>query len=443
MPNDAIKELREEGNVLLPGHEFSKGAQEGNPEADDDKSKKSDSDLSMVIDAFPTGKGLIASLQPLLAQSVKEEHPIDSETSKYFDVTEPPVTGTEKYGYYIKKKYYTQQNIEQGRQFFEMNCSPCHGTEADGTGLRAAAMREAKPRDLINIDWLKEHDDLYLLRSIKFGVPGTAMTPWGDLTSSLQRMQLVMFIRSLSLENGMMDELSQALFQAFDVNQFAVEGARIKEYSRLEELQKEYNEFEEKQAVYLNKVKEGQPDAKEALEIYQQQLTVAEQLKQRKELDDILVQLDNLIKKEAKVYKDIGDELISDNQHYDGDFSLYIKLLHQLESRFTEDDQGTLKLANGSESEKSIAEIGKTLIADLDKKKSQLEKERTVLNGRILSPELDEELTKINTSIQTVDKLKAKIISGLEEGIRLRDKERKLYESYLQKEKSLKKQMVS
>ena len=105
-----------------------------------------------------------------------------------------PYRSRTTYAYYIKKEYYAPENIAQGKAFFELNCAVCHGTEADGTGPRASEMKEAKPRMLINLDWGEYRDDLRLLRSIKYGVPGTAMTPWGDLTSSLQRLQLVIFI---------------------------------------------------------------------------------------------------------------------------------------------------------------------------------------------------------------------------------------------------------
>lgn len=101
-------------------------------------------------------------------------------------------------GYFIKKEFYTQENLEAGRRFFVENCAACHGKEGDGAGPRAEAMYEAKPRMLTNYDWIHSKDDIRLIQSIKYGVPGTSMTPWGDLTSSLQRLQLVMYIRSLS-----------------------------------------------------------------------------------------------------------------------------------------------------------------------------------------------------------------------------------------------------
>lgn len=116
---------------------------------------------------------------------------------------------------YIKQEYYTPENIQAGKQFFIENCAPCHGKEGDGSGLRASAMADAKPRMLTNLDWISSKDDLSLLRSIKYGVPGTAMTPWGDLTSVEQRMQLVMFIRSLSKEAKQRRELTDALYKTF------------------------------------------------------------------------------------------------------------------------------------------------------------------------------------------------------------------------------------
>jgi len=115
----------------------------------------------------------------------------------------------------LKRVLYAS-NIELGQKFFLINCAVCHGNEADGTGARSQAMQEAKPRMLTNLDWINSRDDLRLLRSIKYGVPGTSMTPWGDLTSSIQRLQLVIFIRSLSKEREQRGLLSEAMYQVFD-----------------------------------------------------------------------------------------------------------------------------------------------------------------------------------------------------------------------------------
>lgn len=133
-----------------------------------------------------------------------------------FDERPMKGTGPETEGYFIKSKFYTPENINAGKTFFWTNCAPCHGKEADGAGLRAEAMQDAKPRMLTNLEWINSRDDLRLLRSIKYGVAGTSMTPWGDQTNPLQRLQLVVFIRSLSAENQMRAALRDALYEAFD-----------------------------------------------------------------------------------------------------------------------------------------------------------------------------------------------------------------------------------
>src|SRR5690606_27985867 len=137
-------------------------------------------------------------------------------------------------GFYIKSEYLTPDNVEAGRKFFELNCAVCHGKAGDGAGARAGTMTEAKPRMLTNLDWIQTHDDLRLLRSIKYGVPGTSMTPWGDQTSALQRIQLVAFIRSLTEERALRSQLAETLYQVFDTEAFFIETVRETNYGDLE-----------------------------------------------------------------------------------------------------------------------------------------------------------------------------------------------------------------
>lgn len=178
-PDDVIQELKDEGNTL----------------------KSSDQDLSFLS----KGEHYIASLNPTFSNA----------SNPVFDVHTNPEDGPDNKFYTIKQKYYTPENIEAGRHFFILNCAACHGTEADGAGTRAEAMSDAKPRMLVNLDWLESHDDLRLLRSIKYGVPGTSMTPWGDFSSSLQRLQIVIYIRSLSEGKVQKREMEQVLYQVF------------------------------------------------------------------------------------------------------------------------------------------------------------------------------------------------------------------------------------
>jgi mono/diheme cytochrome c family protein len=147
------------------------------------------------------------------------------------------LTGSlEESSYFIKDKYYTPQNIEDGKELFIINCSHCHGKVAMGDGERASSILDAKPRMLVNLPWLRTRDDLRLLRSIKYGVPGTAMTFWGDKTNIVQRIQMVMYIRSLTQEKMFREELNHALYKSFE--------------EQLVELIKIQGEIEEKQESF-------------------------------------------------------------------------------------------------------------------------------------------------------------------------------------------------
>ena len=225
--------------------------------------------------------------------------------AELFYVVPNPVPGEEKNLYYIKKEYYTKENLAKGERFFELNCAVCHGSEADGMGMRASIMLDAKPRMLTNLDWLKTRDDLRLLRSIKYGVPGTAMTPWGDLTSSEQRLQLVMFIRSLSDEKEKRDSLMESLYNAFDIALLHVEQARIQEYLKLDILQNKYVSIERERQ---DKEKDS---ADKAVSLYKEQLELSGQIDAQKRIDEQFVALKVTVSKEKDLYQGIGNELIA------------------------------------------------------------------------------------------------------------------------------------
>ena len=145
-----------------------------------------------------------------------------------FDVTPGDPYGVERERYYIKKDLYTPENIEAGRRLFLIQCAMCHGTEADGSGTRAEIMVDAKPRMLTNLDWIDTRDDLRLLRSIKFGVPGTAMTAFGDITTTWQRIELVIYIRSLSAKNLELKKIKERLYTRTAPSEGFIPGPEIR-----------------------------------------------------------------------------------------------------------------------------------------------------------------------------------------------------------------------
>lgn len=210
------------GTPMPPWGEFGTGKLFDNtiPVLDDEEIKHL---VDWMFSTLPGGT-LIRSDEQILKWNYEPEDVIrelkeEGSTLKsdlIFDEVPNLGIGPEKNAFFIKEKYHTQENIKAGRRYFLENCAPCHGNEADGSSKRAEAMSDAKPRMLVNLDWIESRDDLRLLRSIKYGVPGTAMTPFGDFTSSLQRLQLVVYIRSLTKDKWNKRTLDDALYKAFD-----------------------------------------------------------------------------------------------------------------------------------------------------------------------------------------------------------------------------------
>lgn len=396
-PEDALRELDEEGNRL-----------------ESDASKNGESPLSFL----PKGQGFLASLKPMLAQAT-------SEVDQIFDVVSNPASSPDKNSYFIKKKYYTEANLEAGKAFFNLNCAVCHGNEADGTGARASAMKESKPRMLVNLDWGYSRDDLRLLRSIKYGVDGTAMNPWGDLTSSLQRMQLVMYIRSLTRENRLRQELTTHLYEAYERDLLAVEEARIHEYAELTKAQVALQNFQEKRQRAYASIETGAQLPEDAASIYQKELEALSQVKKMEERDQLLKDLKVEIAKERDSYQSIALNLIAklDDDPLFSEFLSLIKLNQGV--FFYKDDM--LKANFDPTLEEKRAAIGKEMVAKIDSLINHAQKEKVHIEGQIASPERTEELNHLNNEIATYTKLKIKIISGLEEAVRARKAEEQLW----------------
>lgn len=414
-PQDVIKELKEEGNKL-------KG------EVKEEKPILSHNGLDI--------NNLYASLKPQVSSSGTAQ----KEGDDIFDAYPNPPGSPDKYAYYIKKKYYTEENIEAGKAFFRLNCTVCHGSEADGGGIRAEIMRDAKPRMLTNLDWLKTKDDLYMLRSIKFGVPGTSMTPWGDLTSSLQRLQLIIFIRSLTDDSMQQNKLQQALYKAFDKPELEVEAARIKEYGTIARIEKEIEQAQARQSAILNQSQEGAAvQSKEAVEIFQKRLELMEQLKKHQAIDALLQELKKEIQNEYQLFNVTGQTFINQKLN-EKDFELFLKILELNSQRFSF-KEGTLLLKNDEKKEEEMKVLKDKIIQDFDQEIDQLNKQEAILKGKIATAETAKELEKINVQTQNLNKQKNNLSSGFEEAKSIRKKQIEIYEKFLSRQKNLQEEM--
>ena len=82
----------------------------------------------------------------------------------------------------------------QGKKVYQSNCVACHGTEADGNGPAAPALRPP-PADFTSAAFWGGRDDAKVKAVIRSGKPGTPMMAYGQL-SDTQLDDLIAFLRS-------------------------------------------------------------------------------------------------------------------------------------------------------------------------------------------------------------------------------------------------------
>jgi len=336
----------------------------------------------------------------ILKENILPKKKSESINDAIFEIKDNLINSPEKNSYFIKQKYYTEENIEQGKKFFLMNCAVCHGKEADGTGARGQVMLDAKPRNLINIEWIDKKDDLRLLRSIKYGVAGTSMGAWGDLTSSLQRLQLVIFIRHLNLEADLRKSLSSALYEAFDTAILTIEDFRSTEFKKIDQLKSN-----------LKSIDHHFDHEELAVDSFKRQLKLEKELKGLENEDLKLVKLQNLIKDKSKIYQQIGLELIG-KQLSPEVFSAYFEIINL--------NKGLIELID----QKLIIHEPSKIIGDITFKRDQivkifnnnvkeLENEKQLLENLSDSEEKTVKLIQITSEIKGYEKLNNSIYSGL------------------------------
>ncbi len=415
-PEDVIQELIKEGSQL--------------------KGQTLQQDASAVLMySLPRGEGLLASLAPMPTPKPDVQ---GSEVNKYveavFEVRPSLEPGPDHQAYYIKKEYYTPENIEAGKQFFEMNCAVCHGTEGDGLGTRAEFMKDAKPRMLINLDWLKTRDDLRLLRSIKYGVPGTAMTPWGDFTSSLQRLQLVIFIRSLSEKHLQLDALNESLYKAFDSSLVQVEKARSLESPMVETAKQKYEQFRQARTKGDEQYQGQQDQSKNQLEVYQNELAALAQWKRVEGVDEQLAKLSRSISAEKELYQRLGMALLNSDSR-DSDFPIYLELVALNQGRYSlvKDE---LKVDFHEADEERRVDLEKRILEAMNGSIMRLQQQKPILEGKIASVERSRQLKQLDAEISSLSKLKTQFESSFEKAKHLRQEQQKLYQAYAQPSKT-------
>lgn len=335
-------------------------------------------------------------------------HSSQLDVDELFDKIKDP-KNPERVDYYIKKKYATPSNIEEGKKFFLLNCAACHGNEADGSGSRAFLMQDAKPRMLSNFDWIESRDDLRLLRSIKFGVPGTSMTAWGDQTNALQRIQLVLFIRSLSEEKSRREKLNEVLFQTYEPEKLLLERSRISEASQISRLQAQIKELQDKSG--------SAEDLQELVKTYEEKLKLSQQSSLLEKKDAAILVLQERLTKEKEAYLTAGTSLIgkSDNPIL---LSLFLEMVQLNKGRYSL-EEGELKAHFNKQTEESIEKILSRLITLLDQESEEKKEELKIESGKIYSPSQKEHLETLEGTIKSIEKTKETLILQTRRAIQL------------------------
>ena len=87
-------------------------------------------------------------------------------------------------------------SLQRGEQWYNISCTPCHGTAGDGKGNFSAFLVKAKPANLLE-DRIKNLSDGALFMVITEGMPGTMPPMRENLPTARDRWDVVNYVRKL------------------------------------------------------------------------------------------------------------------------------------------------------------------------------------------------------------------------------------------------------
>ncbi len=371
---------------------------------------------------LPNGQGLYVSTNPT---GYTPENPAVKEL---FDVVVNGKDAPEPRSYYLKESFFSAENIHAGEGLFIANCSHCHGKEGGGNGDRATTMVDAKPRMLTNLPWLETRDDLRLLRSIKFGVPGTAMTPWGDKTSAWQRLQIVTYIRSLTADKAERLALNNALYKAFERSTRTIEKAQVAQDLSTSELNRAYTAARAaRERAHLH-VQGGSLAADRASEAYESELILMQKLKQQQGLSGTLADLSAEVLREKKLFGDLGATFI-DRDLAKSQLSHYYQLVANSGGRF-EFANGELRLLPSVEQEKSLQSSVENLDRYLKEQLASFAGKSHKISAKLPSAERTEALQQLKQEGASFEKMRRELLSTVEQVHQVRKSQKRLFDVY-------------
>ena len=90
------------------------------------------------------------------------------------------------------------------KKTFEYYCSPCHGQKGKGDGTFFTIDLKPKPRNFLDVEYMKKRTDDQLVKSITDGSKSVDKSnlcpPWGKTLTEKRIKEMVAYIRSLSIQ---------------------------------------------------------------------------------------------------------------------------------------------------------------------------------------------------------------------------------------------------
>jgi hypothetical protein len=247
-------------------------------------------------------------------------------------------------------------------------------------------------------------------------------------------LQLVIFIRSIAYDQVKNEELSSALYEAFEEPQILVQKARSNEYQVIGNLEKKYNILRAKRLATYAQVENGKGSLKDAAELYREELHTLEQLNKHKEVDQLFGELIDTLKSEIKLFQTYGLGLLN-KKLYGPVLNGFMNILSLYKGIYRlKDDKLTLNLR--SEMEQKIAKAGNDSVKELNEMIADLEKNKKVEEGKLSSAEKAKNVDQLTAEIKSDTKLRDDTLSFLVQAALLRQKQLEIYNALQEKLKA-------
>lgn len=108
--------------------------------------------------------------------------------------------------YYGRTFATSLEEIVRGKELFVAICTTCHSAAGDGSRLEGAA-------NFTDQEFMSNKDPLDFFKSIRDGVEGTAMPPWGDKSGEVDIWALVNFVWTFAYEYGEIGEVPMSVIE--------------------------------------------------------------------------------------------------------------------------------------------------------------------------------------------------------------------------------------